>query len=128
MVVAAAVYDRRLRSIVGSAPTRARREEGHMKTFGNLILMTVICIVIFWVFMALRPADAARIRCGSSWEICAQRGKGPGLSHPIIRDNIRRALIDPNRGSNRDEKATPNRYRCAADGNGDIARATVHRW
>jgi hypothetical protein len=28
--------------------------------------------------MALRPADAARIRCGSSWDICAQRGKGPG--------------------------------------------------
>jgi hypothetical protein len=29
-----------------------------MKPFGNLILMTVICIVIFWVFMALRPAQA----------------------------------------------------------------------
>jgi hypothetical protein len=29
-----------------------------MKPFGNLILMTVICIVIFWVFMALRPAHA----------------------------------------------------------------------
>jgi len=29
-----------------------------MKTYGNLILMTVICIVIFWVFMALRPANA----------------------------------------------------------------------
>src|SRR5262249_15259503 len=27
------------------------------------------------------------------------------------------ALIDPNRGSNRDEKATPNRYGCAVDGN-----------
>ena len=30
-----------------------------MKTYGNLILMTVICIVIFWVFMALRPTHAA---------------------------------------------------------------------
>ena len=30
-----------------------------MKTYGNLILMTVICIIIFWVFMALRPAHAA---------------------------------------------------------------------
>ena len=49
-----------------------------MKTYGNVILMTAICIVIFWVFMALRPADAARIRCGSSWDICAQRGNGPG--------------------------------------------------
>src|SRR5262249_9016245 len=29
-----------------------------MKTYGNLILMTVICVVIFWVFMALRPANA----------------------------------------------------------------------
>jgi hypothetical protein len=29
-----------------------------MKSFGNLILMTVICIVIFWVFMALRPVHA----------------------------------------------------------------------
>ena len=30
-----------------------------MKTYGNVILMTVICIVIFWVFMALRPAAAS---------------------------------------------------------------------
>jgi len=29
-----------------------------MKSFGNLILMAVICIVIFWVVMALRPAHA----------------------------------------------------------------------
>ena len=29
-----------------------------MKTYGNLILMTAICIVIFWVFMVLRPANA----------------------------------------------------------------------
>jgi hypothetical protein len=29
-----------------------------MKSFGNLILMTVICIVIFWIFMAIRPANA----------------------------------------------------------------------
>src|SRR5262245_13288351 len=28
------------------------------KTVGNLILMTLICAVIFWVFMALRPARA----------------------------------------------------------------------
>ena len=30
-----------------------------MKTVGNLILMTVICIVLFWVFMAIRPASAS---------------------------------------------------------------------
>jgi hypothetical protein len=29
-----------------------------MKTYGNVILTTAICIVIFWVFMALRPAQA----------------------------------------------------------------------
>jgi hypothetical protein len=29
-----------------------------MKSFGNLILMAVICVVIFWIFMALRPAQA----------------------------------------------------------------------
>jgi hypothetical protein len=29
-----------------------------MKSFGNLILMTLICIVIFWIFTALRPAQA----------------------------------------------------------------------
>jgi hypothetical protein len=28
------------------------------KTAGNLILMTTICIVIFWIVMALRPAHA----------------------------------------------------------------------
>jgi len=30
-----------------------------MKTYGNVILMAAICIVIFWVFMALRPANAS---------------------------------------------------------------------
>jgi len=28
------------------------------RTVGNLILVTLICVVIFWVFMALRPARA----------------------------------------------------------------------
>ena len=28
---------------------------------------------------AIDSADAARIRCGSSWEVCAQRGRGPHL-------------------------------------------------
>jgi hypothetical protein len=30
-----------------------------MKTYGNIVLMAAICIVIFWVFMALRPANAS---------------------------------------------------------------------
>jgi hypothetical protein len=29
------------------------------RTIGNLILMTLVCVIIFWVFMALRPAKAA---------------------------------------------------------------------
>jgi hypothetical protein len=29
-----------------------------MKSFGNLILMTLICVVIFIVFLAVRPAPA----------------------------------------------------------------------
>ena len=29
-----------------------------MKTYGNFILMATICLVIFWVLMALRPANA----------------------------------------------------------------------
>src|SRR5262249_24424382 len=30
-----------------------------MKLYGNMILMATICIVIFWIVMALRPAQAA---------------------------------------------------------------------
>jgi hypothetical protein len=29
-----------------------------MKTVSYLALVTAICVVIFWVFMALRPANA----------------------------------------------------------------------
>jgi hypothetical protein len=42
----------------GGAVRAAIPETMTMKSFGNLILMTLICIVIFWVFMALRPAQA----------------------------------------------------------------------
>jgi hypothetical protein len=48
------------------------------KIAGNLILMTVVCMVIFWVVMALHPVQAATLKCGSSWDICTQRGRGPG--------------------------------------------------
>jgi hypothetical protein len=30
------------------------------RTTGNLMLMTGICVVIFWIFMALRPAQAGQ--------------------------------------------------------------------
>jgi hypothetical protein len=34
------------------------------KTYGNLVLIATICIGIFWVFMALRPAQAQSIPNG----------------------------------------------------------------
>ena len=48
------------------------------KSYRNVILIATMCVVVFWVFMALRPASAATVRCGSSWDLCAQRGNGPG--------------------------------------------------
>ena len=39
------------------------------KTAGNIILMTLICLVIFWVFMALRPANA--------WQYSEEYQAGP---------------------------------------------------
>ena len=38
-----------------------------MKSLGNLILMTLICLVIFWIFMALRPAHA---EANTWWSDC----------------------------------------------------------
>jgi hypothetical protein len=35
-----------------------------MKTCGNVILIVTICVVIFWVFMALRPASAHLLTTG----------------------------------------------------------------
>jgi len=37
-----------------------------MKTYGNVILITAISVVIFWVFMAIRPATAqSGVGCSS---------------------------------------------------------------
>ena len=59
-------------------------------------VMFAAALMLFALLASSDFADAARIRCGSSWEICAQRGRGPGLPHPTnIRDNIRRGLIQP---------------------------------
>jgi hypothetical protein len=53
------------------AEKRHKRNRGQV--IGNLILTTVICIVIFWIFMALRPANAGAYNpmrsCG--WSITA---------------------------------------------------------
>jgi len=34
------------------------------RTIGNFILMTVICIVVFWMFMAIHGAHAATMDAG----------------------------------------------------------------
>jgi hypothetical protein len=60
------------------------------KTIGNLTLVTAICIVVFWVFMALQPVQAQS--CGSSWQICryraqvraAWRVQHPGVEYPWV--------------------------------------------
>ena len=52
-----------------------------MKTYGNIILMTVICIVLFWVFMALRPANATFFP-GPSGSCCNQFGEGGQMPQP----------------------------------------------
>src|SRR6516164_8832933 len=50
-----------------------------MKSLGNLILMTVVCIVIFWVFMALRPANAQMYGTPGI-------GRSHGYSGPAVSD------------------------------------------
>ena len=52
-----------------------------MKTYGNLILITVICIVIFWVFMALRPSRADPVI--TDW-VCGEVGSEVGLQVQVI--------------------------------------------
>jgi hypothetical protein len=51
-----------------------------MKPYGNVILMTLICIVIFWVFMALRPAH--------SQQFIGTRGAGVGRNTPKYQKRI----------------------------------------
>ena len=31
------------------------------KSYGNVILIATMCVVVFWVFMALRPAQAGQM-------------------------------------------------------------------
>jgi hypothetical protein len=60
-------------------------------------LLTGIAITAVALMLAY-SADAATIRCGSSWQICAERGKGPGRPTTVPRqlNNVRRGLIQPN--------------------------------
>jgi hypothetical protein len=56
--------------------------------------MKTISLVFAALAMLSAAANAATVRCGSTWEICAQRGRGPDKPHPTnIRDNVRRGLL-----------------------------------
>jgi hypothetical protein len=48
-----------------------------------MIKTIIIALASVVVPVISDAADAARIRCGSSWEICAQRGKGPGAKQGV---------------------------------------------
>ena len=67
-----------------------------MQRFGNLILITTICVVIFWIFMALRPAQAGAYNPMRScrWSItaaCAAWRNGSytrdGITHSFVGRN-----------------------------------------
>jgi hypothetical protein len=49
------------------------------KTAGNLILMTTLCIVIFWMFMALKPAHA-QLFGPTIQQKCVAMGYKPGTA------------------------------------------------
>ena len=54
------------------------------KTYGNLVLMTAICVVIFWIFMALRPASATFFPAASG-DLGRFHGYGsPGVTAPPL--------------------------------------------
>jgi len=44
--------------------------------------LTIALTIAVGLITVVSDANAARIRCGSSWEICAQRGRGPGYLKP----------------------------------------------
>ena len=44
--------------------------------------LLLIGTAVLSVLSASNSADAATVRCGSSWDICAQRGRGPGKGNP----------------------------------------------
>ena len=44
--------------------------------------LLLIGTVVLSVLSASDFANAATVRCGSSWDICTQRGRGPGKGNP----------------------------------------------
>src|SRR6516165_2078943 len=73
-------------------PTQRNQGKSVMKPYGNVVLMATICIVIFWVFMALRPASAQQ-----TWQL-PNYGRnhgvvsGPGMPkcNPWVSEECRR--------------------------------------
>ena len=52
------------------------------KSYGNVILIATMCVVVFWVFMALRPAHAQGFFAGPSGSCCGQVNFGRGGTAP----------------------------------------------
>jgi hypothetical protein len=51
------------------------------RTVSKTVIVALASIV---VLVTSGSADAARLRCGSSWELCAERGKGPGAKQGVV--------------------------------------------
>jgi hypothetical protein len=76
----------RARSVVGN-----RMKDMKMKAIGNLILMTLICVAVFIVFMAIRPARTQHWQFtpwGPQFSIAAYGPAGipPGFQAPPLSD------------------------------------------
>jgi hypothetical protein len=54
------------------------------KTVGNLILMTLVCVIIFWVFMAFRPARADFMQGVAGMAIVQERCNNIAI-HPKLK-------------------------------------------
>jgi hypothetical protein len=51
----------------------------------RIVSTTVIVALASIVVLVINEsADAARMRCGSSWELCAERGRGPGAAQGVV--------------------------------------------
>jgi hypothetical protein len=44
----------------------------------------IVALACMTIVVISDPANAHRIRCGSSWELCAQRGTGPGAKQGVV--------------------------------------------
>jgi hypothetical protein len=47
-------------------------------------LLAAVGVLLVSMLTITSYADAHRLRCGSSWELCAQRGKGPAAKQGVV--------------------------------------------